>query len=400
MKSNRKILDGNGAAAEAICAVDVDLIAAYPITPQSPLVEQLTSMAEQKKFDCKCVCVESEHSAMSYILGSQLAGARSTTATASVGLALMHEVINMVSGCRVPIVMPVVNRALAAPWSLWCDHQDTMAERDSGWLQLYAETPQEVFDFILMAYKIAENENVLLPVMVCMDGFYVSHAMQPVEVIEQKDAKAYVGKYVPKNLYLDEKKPIFINNLVSSSEFMEMRYQQEVAFRNAKEVIPAVMKEFGEKFDRNYQVIESYCVEDAEAVIVGLGSMCGTIKQTVIDMRKAGYKVGMVKISVFRPFPYEEVREAIKGIKKIGIIDRSSGFGAGMGPLALEVKSAVDNDYEKVVGFVAGLGGRDISEFTVQKAFEVLFDEENKEQKVWLDVKENAFELRENKEVD
>lgn len=400
MKHNRKILDGNGAAAEAIRAVDVDLIAVYPITPQSPLVEQLTSMVDNKELNSKCVCVESEHSAMSYVMGSQVAGARSTTATASQGLALMHEVLLMVSGCRLPVVMPVVNRAIAAPWSLWCDHQDAMAERDSGWLQLYAESPQEVFDLILMGYKVAENENVLLPMMVCMDGFYVSHAMQPVDVISQVDAKKFVGKYVPQNLCLDVNKPVIINNLVSSSEFMEMRYQEEVGFNNASEVIPEVMKEFEDTFGRSYHPIESYCVEDAEAVIVGLGSMCGTIKQTVKDMRKQGKKVGMVKISVFRPFPNEEVKKALGGVKRIGIIDRSSGFGASMGPVAEEVKAVVDKDYEKVVGFVAGLGGRDISGFTVQKAFETILDDNCTQQKVWLDVKENAFELRKIKEVD
>lgn len=395
-RNKRMMLDGNAAAAEAIKAVNVPVIVMYPITPQTPLVERLSVMVDKKEIDGVCVCVESEHSAMSYVVGSQLTGIRSVTATASVGLALMHEVLGVAAGCRLPIVMPVINRALVAPWSLWCDHQDAMAERDTGWMQLYAENAQEVYDYMIMGYRIAEHRNVLLPLMVCMDGFYVSHAMQTVITEERLQIQKFVGKYTPCNLVLNPEKPIFINNLTSPAEFTEMRYQQEVAFEHALDVMETVFSEFKQTFGRTYQPIEAVACEDAEVVMVGIGSMCGTMKQVVKEMRQEGKKVGMVKITAFRPFPFKHLKNAIGHVKNIAVLDRSAGLGTAKAPLALEVTSALDGLACHVTSYVAGLGGRDITEALIQNIFNDNITGKFSDGKQWADKKENAMKIRKN----
>ncbi len=392
----KQILDGNGAAAEAIRASNVEVVAMYPITPQSPLAEKLSLLIAKGEMDSTCTCVESEHSAISYVIGSQLTGVRSTTATSSVGLALMHEVLGVAAGCHVPIVMPVVNRALVSPWSLWCDHQDTMCERDTGWMQIYAENAQEIYDLILCAYRVAEHRDVCLPMMVCMDGFYVSHTLQTVITEDDEAVNSFVGRYEPTNLVLDNNKPMFINNLTSPDEYTEMRYQQKISFDNAKEVMTDVFGEFKEKFGREYSLTEAYCCENAEAVLVCLGSACGTIKHMIQVMRKEGYKVGLLKVVSYRPFPAEEVSSALKGIKKIGIIDRSSGLGGNFGPLGLDVSQAVKPDNTvNTVNFITGLGGRDVSEDTIRKMFMTLLNNEAENEQVWIDVHDNALEIRE-----
>jgi len=250
----KQILDGNAAAAEAIRTSNVEVVAMYPITPQSPLAEKLSLLISKGEMNSTCTCVESEHSAISYVIGAQLTGVRSTTATSSVGLALMHEVLGVAAGCHVPIVMPVVNRALVSPWSLWCDHQDTMCERDTGWMQIYAENAQEIYDLILCAYRVAEHRDVCLPMMVCMDGFYVSHTLQTVITENDDEVSAFVGRYQPTNLVLDNNNPMFINNLTSPDEYTEMRYQQKVSFDNAKEVMKDVFDEFNKKVGREYSL--------------------------------------------------------------------------------------------------------------------------------------------------
>lgn len=391
--SKRRMLDGNAAAAEAIKDVNVPVIVMYPITPQTPLVERLSAMVDRKETDGTCVCVESEHSAMSYVVGAQLTGVRSVTATASVGLALMHEVLGVAAGCRLPIVMPVINRALVAPWSLWCDHQDAMAERDTGWMQLYAENAQEVYDYMIMGYRIAEHKDVLLPMMVCMDGFYVSHAMQTVITEDREQVQAFVGEYQPCNLMLDPEKPMFVNNLTSPAEFTEMRYQQETAFGNALGVMENVFSEFAQVFGRKYQPMEAVECEDAEVVIVGLGSVCGTVKQVVKEMRAEGKKVGMVKITSFRPFPAADVRNAVGHVKRIIVLDRSAGLGAAKAPVALEVTSALEGLECSVSSCVAGLGGRDVTEALIRSLFEQDAPEIS-DQKIWADKKEDAMKIR------
>lgn len=404
IKEKKIMLDGNGAATEALKLARVGVISAYPITPQSPIAEKLSELVVSNQLDARYIRVESEHTAMSCAIGAQLTGVRAATATSSVGLALMHEVLGVASGCRVPIVMPVVNRALVSPWSLWCDHQDAMAERDSGWLQFYVENVQEILDFLLLAYKIAEHEEVLLPAMVCLDGFFLSHSTQPVMVPAQEVVDTFLPPYKAKNLYLDPQDPMFINTLTSPDEFSEMRYQQKVAFERVLEIIPEVQAQFGEFFGRKYSLLEAYKCEDSEAVLVTIGSMAGTAKHVVNNLRKAGQKVGVVKIIAFRPFPVEQLARVLMGKKVVGVIDRSAGFGAQGGPVWLEVKSAVStvSDRDTVVyNYVAGLGGRDITEKTIEKIFHQLLQRKNENQGVkepgisWIDTGDNAMTVRE-----
>ncbi|MGD2089173.1 MAG: transketolase C-terminal domain-containing protein [Candidatus Aminicenantes bacterium] len=394
----RMMLDGNGAATEAIKLARVGVISAYPITPQSPIAEKLSRYVADGRLKARYLRVESEHTALSCAIGSMLTGVRAATATSSVGLALMHEILGVASGLRIPVVMPLINRALVAPWSLWCDHQDSMAERDSGWIQLYAENVQEVLDLCLIAYKAAEHEQVLLPAMVCFDGFFLSHSIQRVEVPEQDAVDGFLPKYECKNLYLDPDDPMFVNNLTSPDEFSEMRYQQMIAFKNALEIIPGVQEDFFKTFGRKYRMIEAYQCEDAEVVLVTIGSMAGTAKHVVNQLRGEGQKVGVVKITCFRPFPLEILRGILKGKKMIGVIDRSAGLGAEGGPVWLEVKSAVDKE-AKIFNYVAGLGGRDIPETTIEKIYTELLQSVNSERsapvKHWIDTAENAMEVRE-----
>jgi pyruvate ferredoxin oxidoreductase alpha subunit len=393
----KQMLDGNGAATEALKLAKVDVIAAYPITPQSPIAEKLSQYAIDGTMNTRYIRIESEHSALSCAIGAQLTGVRASTATSSVGLALMHEVLGVASGCRVPIVMPVVNRALVSPWSLWCDHQDSMSERDSGWLQFYAENAQEVLDLLIIAYRAAEHEHVLLPAMVCLDGFFLSHSLQVVDVPEQKTVDQFLPKYESKNLYLDPGDPMFINNLTSPGDFSEMRFQQKTAFENALKVIPEVQEEFLSTFARRLEMVECYRSEDADIVLVTIGSMSGTAKHVINKMRKAGHKVGVIKITTFRPFPVEKVAEALKGKKFIGVIDRSAGLGAQGGPLWLEVTAALEDKNAPIYGYVAGLGGRDITEKTIEQIFHQgarVRDGGVSSVKSWIDTREEAMDIR------
>ena len=393
----RVMLDGNGAATEGLRLARIRVVSAYPITPQSPISEKLADYVADGTLDAKYIRVESEHSAMSCAIGAQLTGVRAGTATASVGLALMHEVLGVAAGCRLPIVMPVVNRALVSPWSLWCDHQDAMAERDGGWMQFYAESAQEVIDLILIAYKLAEKSEVLVPAMICLDGFFLSHMPDCVEVPSQETVDGFLPAYKNDNLHLDPDDPMFINDLTGSNEFMEMRFQQAVGFDNALALMPEVMGEFAETFGRSYEPVEAYMCEDAEAVMVTLGSMSGTAKYTVDAMRAEGAKVGVLKITSFRPFPGELIREKIGHVANVGIIDRCASLGAEGGPVCNEVRSALQllDSAPRVQGFVAGLGGRDIPPTTFEAAFNELLNDNYDTNVKWLDVEDNAMALRE-----
>lgn len=390
----KKMLDGNGAAAEAMKLARVGVISAYPITPQSPISEVMSSFVENGDLDAKYIRVESEHTAMAAAIGAQFTGVRAATATSSVGLALMHEVIGVASGCRVPIVMPVVNRSLVAPWSLWCDHQDTMAVKESGWLQFYTDNVQEVLDMTIMAYKIAEDADVLTPTMVCLDGFFLSHSMQRLDVPEQVLVDEFIGKYQPKNLFLSPEDPMFINDLTPTDEYSEMRYQQKVGFDNALTVIPKVFKEWQEKTGRQYQMVDAYRCEDAEAVLVTLGSMSGTARYAVDKLRSEGKKVGVSRIVVFRPFPAEQLKEALKGVKVVGVIDRSAGLGSTFGPVCSEVRSVLCGSDTSIHSYIAGLGGRDITLDTIEKIFEELLNGQAQASQKWIDTKKEAMTIR------
>jgi len=388
-----KMLDGNAAAVEAIAMAKVGVISAYPITPQSSVAEKLSELVDKGTLKANYIRVESEHTAMSAAITAQLTGVRAATATSSVGLALMTEVLGMASGCRVPIVMPVVNRALAAPWSLWCDHQDTMTVRDTGWLQFYCENVQDVFDLTIAAYRIAEDKRVQTPAMVALDGFFLSHSMQKLLIPEQAEIDAFIGPYIPKNLRLDPKDPVIINNLTPSDEMTEMRWQQMMGMKNAETVIDEVFQEFEKAFGRRHSAVEGYCMEDAEEAVVSLGSMSGTAKYVVDQLRAQGRKAGALKVVSFRPFPYQKVREALGNTRKIAVIDRTAGLGGQGAPLWTETAAAMKDSGKPVINYIAGLGGRDISMYTIENIF-VDLAENNGSSPVWIDLKENAENLR------
>jgi len=388
-----KMLDGNAAAVEAIAMAKVGVISAYPITPQSSVAEKLSELVDKGTLKANYIRVESEHTAMSAAITAQLTGVRAATATSSVGLALMTEVLGMASGCRVPIVMPVVNRALAAPWSLWCDHQDTMTVRDTGWLQFYCENVQDVFDLTIAAYRIAEDKRVQTPAMVALDGFFLSHSMQKLLIPEQAEIDAFIGPYIPKNLRLDPKDPVIINNLTPSDEMTEMRWQQMMGMKNAETVIDEVFQEFEKTFGRRHSAVEGYCMEDAEEAVVSLGSMSGTAKYVVDQLRAQGRKAGALKVVSFRPFPYQKVREALGNTRKIAVIDRTAGLGGQGAPLWTETAAAMKDSGKPVINYIAGLGGRDISMYTIENIF-VDLAENNGSSPVWIDLKENAENLR------
>jgi pyruvate ferredoxin oxidoreductase alpha subunit len=395
MKAKRLFMDGNAAAAEAMRLARVQVVAAYPITPQSPIAEGLAKACVQGTLNARYMRVESEHSAMSCCIGAALTGVRVGTATASVGLALMHEMLGVASGLRVPIVMPVVNRSLAAPWSLWCDHTDAMAERDTGWLQFYAEDPQETLDLTLIAYRIAEHQDVLLPAMVCLDGFFVSHTGAAVMVPEQSDVDDFVRPYQALNLVLDPDAPMFVNPLTMSDEYTEIKYQQNVGADNAESVVEQVMAEYADRFGREYQPTEFYRCEDAEEVVITLGSMSGTAAYTVDRLRGQGEKVGLAKIVSFRPFPHRLLRERLAGVRRVGVLERATSMGGAGGPVLAEVRSSLANLPVRVGGFVAGLGGRDIPPATFERVFRLLRTEQQQCRPTWVDVRPDAMTIRE-----
>ena len=392
-----KMLDGNGAAVEAIRLVKPGVIAAYPITPQSSIAEHLSDEVAAGRIKAEYVRVESEHSAMSVCIGAQLTGVRAITATSSVGLALMHEVCGVTSGCRIPMVMPVVNRSLVAPWSLWCDHQDTMAERDTGWLQFYAGTVQDIVDLYLTAMRISEHPDVLTPSMVCLDGFFLSQSMQKVSVPEDEDAFDFVGEYQKLNMYLDPKDPMFVNDLTPTDEYTEMRYQQMVGFQEAAKVAPKVFAEYNERFDRDLEVVKPYKLEDAEIAVVTIGSMSGTARYVVDQLRAKGIRAGSLQIMMFRPFPAEQIRQALKHIPVIGVMDRSAGLGGVKPPVCAEVSAALYGEDCDIRSYIGGLAGRDISNHSFEKIFAEL-EEIRKGQRSchtqWFDVKDDPMDIR------
>ncbi|HOX39153.1 MAG TPA: pyruvate ferredoxin oxidoreductase [Candidatus Brocadiia bacterium] len=358
--AHRTALTGNDAAAYALKQVNPDVAAVYPITPQTELMHKFASYVADGDVDTELVLVESEHSAMSATLSASLAGARSITATSSCGLALMWELLYVASGARAPIVMPEVNRALSAPINIHCDHSDTMGARDSGWMQIYAENAQESYDNILQAFRIAEHPDVKLPIMPCLDGFILSHTIEALEVLDDEKVKAFVGEYKPENSLLNVDKPVTFGAFALQDTYFEYKRQQVEAMRNAVKVIQDVGKEYGEISGRSYDLFETYMMDDAEVVIVGIGSTMGTVKFVVNQLRKEGIKAGVLKIRVFRPAPWDKVADALSGAKVVGVMDRSLSFGLEGGPLFNELRSFCRGKKFAMCDFIYGLGGRDI----------------------------------------
>jgi pyruvate ferredoxin oxidoreductase alpha subunit len=346
-----------------ICKLaNVDVVAAYPITPQTHIVEHLAQLVADGELDADFIPVESEHSAMSACLGSAAVGARTFTATAGQGLELMHEVLYVASSMRLPIVMTVANRALSAPLSVWGDHSDAMAVRDTGWIQIFAENGQEVADNVLCAFRIGEDRRVLLPVMVHLDGFHLSHVIEPILFPEQSK----VDKFLPPYQYplpLDPEKPVAMGDFAPPVIYMETKWAQQVNIRAAKDVIIECWKDFGDTFGRHYSPLECYKCEGAKTLLLTMGSFSETAMTTIDKMRGDGKKVGLVKLRLWRPFPFDEIRDAVKDAEVLVVLDRALSFGGPAGPVCSEIRAALYNEAKKpkVVSFVAGLGGRDIT---------------------------------------
>ncbi len=369
--STFQALDGNTAVANAMRQINPDVIAAYPITPQTSTVQAFANFVSDGLVDTEFVCVESEHSAMSACVGASAAGARVMTATSANGMALMWEILYIAASTRTPIVMSLVNRALSGPINIHCDHSDSMGARDSGWIQLYSESGQEAYDNIIQAMRIAEHPDVLLPVMVCQDGFITSHGMQRLEIYDDADVKAFVGTYEPQWPLPDLENPKTYGPLDFYDYYYEHKMQQVVAMEKALPVILDVAAEFNSKFGRNYGLYEAYKLEDAEIALVALNSTAGTAKFVVDQLRGEGIKAGLFKPRVFRPFPGQTYVDALKHVKAIAVMDRSISFGimGNSGPLFSELAAAFYTCGPRVpmVDYVYGLGGRDILTHEIEK---------------------------------
>jgi len=360
--SRRVGTEASFAIADAAKLADVDVVAAYPITPQTHIVERLSELVADGELDAEFVCVESEHSAMSACLGSSAAGARTFTATAGQGLELMHEVLYIAASSRLPIVMTVANRALSGPLNVWGDHSDVMAVRDCGWIQYFTENAQEVFDLTLCAFKIAEDPKVLFPVMVHLDGFHVSHVVEPLEELEQDDLDGFIPQIALPHP-LDPNRPVSVGCFGPPVIYSECRKAQEEALRPTKETIVNVWKEFGDRFGRLYKPVETYRTEDAETLFVAMGSFTETARLAIDSLRDKGEKAGLIRLRLWRPFPFEEFRDAVSGAKNLIVFDRALSYGGPGGPVCCEIRSALYREKERpaIVNFIGGLGGRDIT---------------------------------------
>ncbi len=361
MMAKREGIEVSRAVAVACKLARVDVVAAYPITPQTHIVEDLAELVADGELDAAYIPVESEHSAMSACLGAAAVGARAFTATAGQGLELMHEVVYVASSMQLPVVMAVVNRALSAPISIWGDHSDVMAVRDTGWIQIFVENGQQTVDNMLCAFRIAEDRRVLLPVMVHLDGFHLTHVIEPISFPEQSE----VDKFLPPNQYplpLDPDKPVTMGDFGPPYVYTEAKKAQEVNLEAAKKVILECWKEFGDLFGRYYSPVEGYHCEGAKVLLLTMGSFSETAMDTIDKVRKEGKKVGLMRLRLWRPFPFEEIRQAVKDAEVLIVLDRALSFGYG-GPVCSEIRSALYNEAKKpkIISFIGGLGGRDIS---------------------------------------
>ncbi len=373
--STLKPITGAQAAAEAMRQINPDVVIAYPITPQTPIVEHFAEFVANGLVDTETIPVESEHSAMSAAVGASAAGARAMCATSSQGLALMWEIVAATPGLRLPIVMPLVNRALSAPINIHCDHSDVMGTLTIGWVQIFCENAQEVYEHILLALRLAEDERVLLPVMVNQDGFITSHAVEPVRIYDDAVVKKFVGERKPKRYLLDVDHPYTVGPLALPDYYFEIKKQQEDAIYAAKSVYLEIGKELSKITERSYPYFEEYKTSDAESIIIAINSTAGTVKDVVDEMRDEGKKVGMIKPILFRPFPYAEMREALKNASSVGVFDRSIAYGA-YAPLYSEIRNALYDLQKKpmIQSYVYGLGGRDIFKSEIRTAFNELLE--------------------------
>ena len=369
-------MSGNEAVAYAMKQINPDVMPAFPITPSTELPQFVSSYMANGEMDTEFIPVESEHSAMSAAIGAEAAGARTMTATSSAGMALMWEMLYVAASNRLPIALALVNRALSGPLNINCEHSDSMGARDAGWIQIYAEDNQEAYDNFVQAYRIAEHKDVMLPIMICQDGFIISHGVQNIELLEDEKVKAFVGEYEPEHYLLNEKETMAVGPYAVTNYGMEAKRAQAQAMINAKQVILDVAAEYEKISGRKYGFFEEYRLEDADYAIVAIGSSCGTTKDAIDELRAKGIKAGLLKVRVFRPFPGAEMAEALKNCKAIAIMDRCESYSANGGPLAAELSAALfkAKSTAEVLKIVYGLNGRDFTVEDAKKLYEDLAD--------------------------
>ena len=374
--SKKDRMSGNEAVAFAIRQVNPDVMPAFPITPSTEIPQMVSTYIANGEMDTEFIPVESEHSSMSATVGAEAAGARSMTATSSCGLAFMWEELLVAASNRLPLVLALVNRTLSGPININCDHSDSMGARDTGWIQIYAENNQEAYDNFIQAFPIAEDPRVHLPVMVCQDGFITSHAVENILLEDDADVKEFVGEYHPEEFLLNPGKPIAVGPYAVSNYSMEAKYNQEQAMIRSKTVIKEIAAKFKDKFGRGFEFFEEYKTEDADYIMLIMGSAAGTAKQAVDELREEGIKAGVLKLRVFRPFPAEEIAQALKSCKAVAIMDRCESYNGNGGPLASEVPAALFRErvYTQVVSYVYGLAGRDFTVDTAKGIFAELED--------------------------
>ena len=361
----KDFMSGNDAVAHAVKLCRTPLIAAYPITPQTSIYERLSGWEASGQLKGIMMRTESEHSAMASCIAASLTGVRTFTATSSQGLGLMHEMLHFAAGCRAPVVMANVNRIIAAPWGFWADHLDSLSQRDTGWIQFYCENGQEAMDTVIQAYKVAEQ--VYMPAMIALDAFFVSHFVEPVDVPDQEQVDAFLPPLdLPHRFDVD--KPGFLMPVVSSEYYRHYKHLAQTTMNSVPEIAAHVDQEFGERFGREYGICESFMTEDAEVVIVTAGSMTSTARLAITDLRERGKRIGLLKMRLFRPFPVAAVQKALAGKKKIAVIDRNISLGGG-GIFCQELKAALIHspDHPRIFGYIAGIGGTDITPEVIQK---------------------------------
>lgn len=372
-------MSGNEAVSYAIRQINPDVMPAFPITPSTEIPQMISAYIANGEMDTEFIPVESEHSSMSAAIGAEAAGARSLTATSSAGLALMWEELLLAASNRMPIALALVNRTLSGPININCDHSDSMGARDTGWIQIYAENNQEAYDNFIQAYPIAEHADVHLPIMICQDGFITSHAVENIELLEDGAVKSFVGEYEPEEYLLNPGKPIAVGPYSASNYVMEAKKNQETALENAKEVILQVAEEFEKISGRSYGLFEEYRTEDADYIMLLIGSAAGTAKQAVDDLRAEGKKAGIIKLRVFRPFPAAELAEALKNCRMAAVLDRCESYNGNGGPLGCEVDAALFRNKVMIetVNYIYGLAGRD---FTVNDVYDIFNELEEADQ--------------------
>ena len=372
--SIRERLSGNEATAYAMRQIEPDVVAAFPITPSTEIPQYFSSYVSNGQVNTEFVAVESEHSAMSACIGAEAAGARAMTATSANGFALMWEMVHIASSSRLPIVMALVNRAISGPLNIHCDHSDAMGLRDAGWIMLMSETNQEAYDNMLMAHRIAEHKDVMLPLAICQDGFITSHAIENIELLEDDVAKNFVGQYHPEHYLLNSNENIAVGPMDLQPYLMEHKFQESLAMKNAKRVIKEVASDFEKITGRKYDLIEKYELDDADIAIVCMNSTCGTAKEQIDKLRSEGVKAGLLKIRSYRPFPDEEIAEALKNVKAIAVLDRVESLSGQGCALYTDTTSALytANIHIPAINYVYGIGGRDTTVDDINHVFDDL----------------------------